>query len=93
MRGFITALLIFGAAIAAAQERPPSPAGAEAYIISPKNGATVHNPVLVQFGLKDLSELPTLKEFEELGRMEIAEPEAETAGEPVAAPETPVENA
>jgi segregation and condensation protein B len=32
---------------------------------------------LVQFGLKDLSELPTLKEFEELGRMEIAEPEAE----------------
>ena len=26
---------------------------------------------LVQFGLKDLSELPTLKEFEELGRLEI----------------------
>ena len=35
---------------------------------------------LVQFGLKDLSELPTLKEFEELGRMEIAEPEH--SGEP-----------
>jgi segregation and condensation protein B len=31
---------------------------------------------LVQFGLKDVNELPTLKEFEELGRMEIAEPEA-----------------
>jgi segregation and condensation protein B len=31
---------------------------------------------MVQFGLKDLSELPTLKEFEELGRMEIVEPEA-----------------
>jgi segregation and condensation protein B len=31
---------------------------------------------LVQFGLKDLSELPTLKEFEELARMEIVEPEA-----------------
>ncbi len=32
---------------------------------------------LVQFGLKDLSELPTLKEFEELGRLEIwSEPEA-----------------
>ena len=28
---------------------------------------------LVQFGLKDLSELPTLKEFEELGRMELVE--------------------
>ncbi len=34
---------------------------------------------LVQFGLKDLSELPTLKEFEELGRMEIVEPEPEAA--------------
>jgi len=32
---------------------------------------------LVQFGLKDLSELPTLKEFEELGRMEIVETEPE----------------
>lgn len=31
---------------------------------------------LVQFGLKDLNELPTLKEFEELGRMEVVEPEA-----------------
>ena len=30
---------------------------------------------LVQFGLKDLSELPTLKEFEELGRMEVVEPD------------------
>ena len=27
---------------------------------------------LVQFGLKDVTELPTLKEFEELGRLEIA---------------------
>src|SRR5580704_15734697 len=40
---------------------------------------------LVQFGLKDLTELPTLKEFEELGRLEIVEdivdPEAE-AGAP-----------
>jgi segregation and condensation protein B len=30
---------------------------------------------LVQFGLKDLKELPTLKEFEELGRMAVAEQE------------------
>ena len=28
---------------------------------------------LVQFGLKDVTELPTLKEFEELGRLEIAD--------------------
>jgi len=32
---------------------------------------------LVQFGLKDLTELPTLKEFEELGRLSVSEPEAE----------------
>src|SRR5882724_5602574 len=30
---------------------------------------------LVQFGLKDVGELPTLKEFEELGRMEIVSDE------------------
>lgn len=34
---------------------------------------------LVQFGLKSVSELPTLKEFEELGRMEIAEPDHQTS--------------
>ena len=40
---------------------------------------------LVQFGLKDLSELPTLKEFEELGRLELVEesqPEAAPAENP-----------
>ncbi len=32
---------------------------------------------LIQFGLKDLSELPTLKEFEEIRRMSMAESETE----------------
>jgi hypothetical protein len=40
-------------AAAGALPRTPSPAGAEVYIISPKNGAKVKGPVLVQFGLKD----------------------------------------
>src|SRR5229473_1412794 len=44
---------------------------------------------LVQFGLKDLSELPTLKEFEELGRMSISETESEP--ETAAQPELPLE--
>ena len=46
---------------------------------------------LVQFGLKDLKELPTLKEFEELGRLELVEesqPEAESVPE-----NPPAENA
>jgi segregation and condensation protein B len=43
---------------------------------------------MVQFGLKDLRELPTLKEFEELGRLEIAEPDAaETQTADAQAPE------
>jgi segregation and condensation protein B len=42
---------------------------------------------LVQFGLKDLSELPTLKEFEELGRMEIVEEESAQTELPLDAPE------
>jgi segregation and condensation protein B len=37
---------------------------------------------LVQFGLKDLSELPTLKEFEELGRLELVEEAAAASDDP-----------
>jgi len=39
---------------------------------------------LVQFGLKDLSELPTLKEFEELGRLSVSDPESVAEPEPAA---------
>lgn len=39
---------------------------------------------LVQFGLKDLSELPTLKEFEDLGRLSTAEDEPAASVEPTA---------
>lgn len=39
---------------------------------------------LVQFGLKDVTELPTLKEFEELGRLEIVEDTLEAPVDPVA---------
>jgi hypothetical protein len=57
MRSYILAALVLATplcvgSVALAQERTPSAAGAEVYIISPKDGATVHNPVLVQFGLK-----------------------------------------
>ena len=42
---------------------------------------------LVQFGLKDLAELPTLKEFEEIGRLALSdiEPDIPEAAEPVPA--------
>jgi len=45
---------------------------------------------LVQFGLKDLSELPSLKEFEELGRLSMGETPGEQAVEPQA-PDEPAQ--
>ena len=53
--------------LALAQERTPSAPGAEVYIISPKNGATVHNPVLVQFGLKGMGVAPAGVKFDNTG--------------------------
>ena len=55
------------ATFAWAQERTPSPAGAEAYIISPKNGATVKSPVTVVFGLKGMGVAPAGVKFENTG--------------------------
>ena len=42
---------------------------------------------LVQFGLKDLSELPTLKEFEELGRLALTDEPSDSAEPPVEEPD------
>src|SRR5580704_18405108 len=67
MRTFIIAALILAAAPLAAQERTPSPAGAEVYIISPKDGAKVHDPVRVQFGLKGMGIAPAGIKFENTG--------------------------
>jgi hypothetical protein len=39
-------------------DRTPSPAGAEVYIISPKDGAKVKSPVTVVFGLKGMGVAP-----------------------------------
>jgi hypothetical protein len=60
-----TVLLLTGAVWA--QERTPSPPGAEVYIISPKNGATVKSPVLVQFGLKGMGIAPAGVKFDNSG--------------------------
>lgn len=55
------------ATFAWAQERTPSPAGAEAYIISPKDGATVKSPVTIEFGLKGMGVAPAGVKFENTG--------------------------
>jgi Domain of unknown function (DUF4399) len=78
MRRFMVAALAFAASLAAlpsglaqapaaALPRTPSPPGAEVYIISPRDGATVHNPVLVQFGLKGMGIAPAGVKFDNTG--------------------------
>ena len=63
----ITALLLCTAPLALAQERTPSPPGAEVYIISPKDGAKVHGAVLVQFGLRGMGVAPAGIKFDNTG--------------------------
>lgn len=59
MRILVPVFAAFALAPLAAFAGPtPAPAGAEAYIISPKDGATVASPVTVQFGLKGMGVAP-----------------------------------
>ncbi len=52
---------------ALAQERTPAPEGAQVYIISPQDGATVSSPVMVVFGLKGMGVAPAGVEKEKTG--------------------------
>jgi hypothetical protein len=68
MRMFVvTAALALAATVVWAQDRTPSPAGAEVYIISPKNGAKVASPFVVQFGLKGMGIAPAGVKFDNTG--------------------------
>jgi hypothetical protein len=64
---FLAILALSFLAPAVALDRTPSPAGAEVYIISPTNGATVKSPVRVQFGLKGMGIAPAGVAFEGSG--------------------------
>ena len=50
-----------------ASAREPSPAGAEVYIVSPKDGAKVKGPVTVVFGLKGMGVAPAGIKFDNSG--------------------------
>ena len=50
-----------------AQAREPSPAGAEVYIVSPKEGAKIKGPVTVVFGLKGMGVAPAGIKLENTG--------------------------
>ncbi|HTL19226.1 MAG TPA: DUF4399 domain-containing protein [Steroidobacteraceae bacterium] len=72
MRRSMLAALVVGVplaagAVALAQERTPAAPGAEVYIISPHDGASVHNPVRVQFGLKGMGIAPAGVKYDNTG--------------------------
>ncbi|MCC6209372.1 MAG: DUF4399 domain-containing protein [Gammaproteobacteria bacterium] len=53
------ALLVFGSLLGTqAWGVTPAPAGAEVYIITPEDGATVTSPVTVRFGARDVGVAP-----------------------------------
>jgi hypothetical protein len=55
------------AAFAAAADRLAAPAGAEVYFIAPQNGAKLHSPVTIKFGLKGLGVAPAGVKFDNTG--------------------------
>jgi hypothetical protein len=55
------------AAFAAAADRIAAPAGAEVYFIAPNDGATLHGPVTVRFGLKGAGVAPAGVKFDNTG--------------------------
>lgn len=73
MKKLLLMLLMLGVMGSSIAQQPvtpslsPSPAGAEVYIISPKDGATVSNPVVVRFGLKGMGVAPAGVQIENTG--------------------------
>jgi hypothetical protein len=63
----LSACCALGAATAADLPRSPSPKGVELYIISPKDGDTVANPVTVRFGLRGMGVAPAGLAMEHTG--------------------------
>jgi hypothetical protein len=55
------------AAFAAAADRIAPPAGAEVYFIAPQNGAKLHSPITIKFGLKGMGIAPAGIKFDNTG--------------------------
>lgn len=55
------------AAAAFAADRMAPPAGAEVYFIAPQNGAKLHSPVTIKFGLKGMGIAPAGIKFDNTG--------------------------
>jgi hypothetical protein len=66
-RLFLALSLVSIAALSVAQEHSAPAPDAEVYIIAPQNGATVHGPVTVRFGLKGMGVAPAGVKFDNTG--------------------------
>jgi hypothetical protein len=55
------------AAFAVAADRTAAPAGAEVYFIAPHNGAKLHGPVTIRFGLNGMGIAPAGIKFDNTG--------------------------
>lgn len=67
----------------------PAPEGAAVYFINLKDGDTVSNPVVIQFGLKGMGVAPAGTEKEKTGHhhllIDVETPSGETLNEPIPA--------
>jgi hypothetical protein len=66
-RQIVLGSMLLTAAPVLAADRTPSPDGAQVYIISPADGATVTNPVTVRFGLNGMGIAPAGIEKDKTG--------------------------
>ncbi len=67
MRILALVILALASSSAIPEGRTPASSGAEVYIISPKDGATLKNPVVVQFGLRGMGVAPAGVAFDNTG--------------------------
>jgi len=63
--------VILIATFAVAQQRTAPAPGAEVYFISPSDGATVHGPLTVRFGLKGMGVAPAGVKFDNTGHHHV----------------------
>jgi hypothetical protein len=67
MKRTVMALAMCLLAATAVADRMAAPAGAEVYFIAPQNGAKLHGPVTVKFGLKGMGIAPAGVKFDNTG--------------------------
>jgi len=66
-RLFLALCIMLAGTLAVAQDRTAPAAGAEVYFIAPRDGATLHGPVTVKFGLKGMGVAPAGVKFDNTG--------------------------